>query len=149
MNSILSVALGLFFLSFQAQENSNLKKGIAVQGYDVVSYFNDLATEGKKEYSYSYQDAIYQFSTSENLETFKNNPSKFIPEYGGYCAYAIAVKGEKVEINPKTFQILNDKLYLFYNKWGRNTLDYWNKEGYEKLRLLADTNWEKIQKKKT
>ena len=72
-----------------------------------------------------------------------------MPQYGGYCAYAVAIKGEKIGVNPKTFQIIDDKLYLFYNKWGVNTLENWNDEGVEKLQVQANENWEKIVKKKS
>ncbi len=73
----------------------------------------------------------------------------YVPQYGGYCAYAIAVNNEKIRINPKTFQIIDNKLYLFYNRWGVNTLEKWNEEGAKKLQYQADNNWEKIMKKKS
>jgi len=69
----------------------------------------------------------------------------YVPQYGGYCAYAIAKNGKKVSINPKTFEIRDDKLYLFYNSWGTNTLDMWVKQGPEALQKKADSTWEKIK----
>ncbi|MDG1731210.1 MAG: YHS domain-containing (seleno)protein [Algibacter sp.] len=82
------------------------------------------------------------------LKIFNKNPKKYIPQYGGYCAYAIAVKSDKVSINPKTFQIKGDKLYLFYNAWGTNTLDLWKKENENVLREKADENWKNLRFKK-
>jgi len=108
---------------------------------DVVSYFDTKAIEGNKKYQTVYHTAIYSFATKENLQKFKKNPKKYIPQYGGWCAYAIGVSNKKVEINPKTFEIRDGKLYLFYNAWGTNTLKLWNKEGPEKLKQQADKNW--------
>merc|ERR1712065_31074 len=103
-----------------------------------------MGIEGKNKFTYSYKDVKYKFSTKENLELFTKNPKKFLPEYGGYCAYAIGKKGRKVSINPKTFEIRDGKLYLFYNKGRTNTLDLWLKEGAEELQAKADKNWIKI-----
>ena len=71
---------------------------------------------------------------------FLKNPSKYEPQYGGWCAYAMGSAGEKVEINPETFKIIDGKLYLFYNAYFNNTLKSWNKEE-TKLKSQADTNW--------
>lgn len=148
MKLFLSFLIGLFVITLSAQEHVNTKKGVAVQGYDVVAYFLDTAIKGKDSFSYQHQNVTYKFSNLENLEKFKSNPLKYMPQYGGFCAYAIAAKGEKVGVNPKTFQILDNKLYLFYNSWGVNTLDNWNEEGKEKLKKQADINWGKIAKSK-
>jgi YHS domain-containing protein len=107
----------------------NLQKGVAIQGYDPVSYYvDDKPLEGEKSISHAYNGAVYFFSTVKNLETFKINPSKYEPAYGGWCAYAMGANGEKVEIDPETFKIINGKLYLFYNRFLNNTLPLWNKD---------------------
>ncbi|MEX0360983.1 MAG: YHS domain-containing (seleno)protein, partial [Allomuricauda sp.] len=80
----------------------------------------------------------------ENLNVFKADPDKFVPQYGGYCAYAVAVSGKRVNVNPETFEIRDDKLYLFYNSGNTNTLELWLKESPEKLRTKADQNWNNL-----
>ena len=126
----------------------NLKKGFVANGYDVVAYFNNEALEGDKKFTISLDGIKYKFSSEENLKTFNKNPKKYIPQYGGYCAYAIAIKGEKVSINPKTFQIIDGKLYLFYNAWGTNTLALQKDKNENILKEKADINWENIKFKK-
>tara|TARA_R110001606_G_scaffold226554_2_gene374636 strand:- start:242 stop:688 length:447 start_codon:yes stop_codon:yes gene_type:complete len=123
----------------------NLKKGYMANGYDVVSYFNNEALEGNKKFTSKYDGADYKFSSEKNLTLFTENPEKYVPQYGGYCAYAIAEKADKVSINPKTFQIKDGKLNLFYNAWGTNTLELWQKGNEDILQNKADENWEKIK----
>lgn len=122
----------------------NVKKGHAANGYDVVAYFDGMAREGTKAFSTKYEGVNYKFSSEKNLETFRSSPEKYIPQYGGYCAYAVAVSGKKVNINPKTFEIREGKLYLFYNTGKTNTLDLWTNESPEDLQDKADKNWNKI-----
>lgn len=142
----LIVTIALIFLSVPlfAQEHVNLKKGFAAEGYDVVAYFANEAKVGNKSFASTYKGIKYKFSTAENLSIFKQDSEMYVPQYGGYCAYALAVKGEKIGVNPKTFQIIDDKLYLFYNSWGVNTLEKWNEEGAEALHKKADVNWKII-----
>ena len=140
----LSLLLLLVANLMWSQEHVNTKKGVAASGYDVVAYFDDEALKGKKEFTATYMDVTYRFASEANLSRFNENPDEFVPQYGGYCAYAIAEKSEKVGINPKTYQIQDGKLYLFYNSWGVNTLDKWNEAGAMNLQKKADTNWKRI-----
>ncbi len=126
------------------QKNLNLEKGLAIQGYDPVSYFGGKAAEGDKAYAFQYQGVVYYFKNAANLEQFKKNPAKYEPQYGGWCAYAMGAKGEKVEIDPETFKIIDNKLYLFYNKYFNNTLKSWNKDE-ARLKSNADANWSKFK----
>ena len=132
--------------SLFAQSNYNAKKGLAIKGYDVTEYYNNKALKGSKEFNTTYDGVTYYFTSQSNKEKFNNSPSSFIPEYGGYCAYAIGLKSEKVDINPKSFEIIDNKLYLFYNAWGVNTLDLWNESNPKELKEKADTNWKIIAK---
>lgn len=148
---LLAVTLFFTFSSLvQAQDANvrkaqfNLEKGIAIQGYDPVAYFTqNKAVEGDKANAVFYAGATYYFSSAANKELFKKDPAKYEPQYGGWCAYAMGAKGEKVEIDPETFKIVNGKLYLFYNKAFNNTLKTWNKDEAN-LKAAADKNWGKI-----
>ena len=147
MKTFVSILVLLISVNLLSQEHANLKKGCAAEGYDVVAYFLNEAKEGSNEFQAVFQGIKYTFSSQENLSEFKKNPQMFVPKYGGFCAYAIAENGEKVGINPKAYQIIDNELYLFYNAWGVNTLEKWNKEGPDDLRIKADNNWQIIVNK--
>jgi YHS domain-containing protein len=122
------------------------KSGLAIQGYDPVAYFlSNKAIEGKQQITAEYNGLTYRFTNELNKETFKANPAKYEPQYGGWCAYAMGAKGEKVEIDPETFKVVDGKLYLFYNKFFNNTLPSWNKDEAN-LKTHADEHWKKFVK---
>jgi len=120
------------------------ESGLAIQGYDPVSYFSEKGPQkGKKEFAFDYQGGTYYFLNQENRNLFQENPVKYEPEYGGWCAYAIGLTGEKVVVDPGTFKIIDDRLYLFYNFYFTNTLKKWNQDE-SRLKQNADNNWKKI-----
>lgn len=142
------LTLLLLFISWAAvsQERVSpkhflLEKGVALSGYDPVSYFsNDKPRKGK--ISYNYEGIIYKFISAENLALFKNSPQKYLPAYGGWCAYAMGLNGEKVKVDPENFKIVNGAINLFYRTTFSNTLNDWNKNE-AKLKKQADINWSK------
>ena len=146
MRNIITMLLLVFSTSLFAQKNYYTKKGAVAKGYDVVSYFSNDAKQGNKKIATEYDGVKFYFSSKENLETFQKNPTKYIPQYGGFCAYAMGAKGSKVPVNPETFEIRDGKLYLFYNKGYTNTLNLWLKENPEALKEKADKNWKKVIK---
>ena len=120
------------------------RSGLALEGYDPVAYFAiGEAKKGRKDLSLTRDGVVYWFSTTQNRDIFTAHPEKYEPQYGGWCAYAMGAKGEKVEVDPETFKIVDGKLYLFYNKFFNNTLDTWNKDE-ARLKSNADKNWTKI-----
>lgn len=145
MKNLICFFFTVLSLQLVAQTDFYAKKGVVIEGYDVTEYFNNSPKEGMKKYATKYDGAMFYFANLNNKNKFEANPEKFVPQYGGYCAYAIGLKGDKVKIDPKTYQIRGGKLYLFYNSWGVNTLDYWNHVGAEELQVKADFNWEKIK----
>ena len=104
MKTFTTILLIAISTTFFAQEY-NLKKGYVAEGYDVVSYFSNTAEKGAKEFTTTYNKVKFKFSSKKNLETFKKAPKKYIPAYGGFCAYALGTKAERVAINPETFEI--------------------------------------------
>lgn len=147
MRKTITLLLLIFTTSLFAQKNYYTKKGAVAKGYDVVAYFDNDAKQGSKEFSTEHDGVNFYFSSQENLDTFKKNPKKYIPQYGGFCAYAMGAKGSKVSVNPETFEIRDGKLYLFYNRGSTNTLSLWIEQGAEQLKAKADQNWKKITSK--
>ncbi len=122
----------------------NLEKGIAIQGYDPVAYFTqNKAVKGNKMMTGIAEGVTYYFATAANKDLFLKDFKKYEPQYGGWCAYAMGSSGEKVEIDPETFKIVNGKLYLFYHIWVNNTLPKWN-ENETNLKAKGDKYWQKI-----
>ena len=90
----------------------NTEHGLAVKGYDPVSYFTTgQPTPGLAQFSLSYKGVTYRFASAENRDRFIATPEKFVPQYGGYCAYAISLN-KIADIDPEEWAIVNDKLYL-------------------------------------
>lgn len=148
--SILILFVALLSTSTYAQTAAkrtsefNLEKKVAIQGYDPVAYFTQKkAVKGKSTIASSYEGVIYYFSSQANKDAFAKNPASFEPQYGGWCSYAMGATGEKVEIDPETFKIVDGKLNLFYNAYFNNTLKSWNKDEVN-LKKKADANWKKI-----
>ena len=125
------------------QKHFLVDKGVAISGYDPVNYFTSKPQKGK--IAYIHNGITFKFTSAANLEMFKKNPAKYEPAYGGWCAYAMGAKGEKVDVDPENYKIVNGTLNLFYKNFFSNTLDDWNKDEV-KLKKQADINWTKIFK---
>ena len=109
----------------------------AIKGYDTVAYFTeDKPVKGLKEFTTDYQGAQWYFSSQENLDLFIAEPEKYAPQYGGYCAYAVA-KNTTASIKPELFTIEDGKLYLNYNNEINET---WQNNRQEFIEQ-ADANW--------
>lgn len=130
----------------QRKKTFNLENGLAINGYDAVSYFMlNKAEEGKVQFQYIHEGIKYNFANQAHKELFVKNPKKYEPQYGGWCAYAMGATNTKVEIDPETFKIIDGKLYLFFHNWVNNTLLKWNKdEGNFKSK--ANKNWLEMYK---
>lgn len=142
-------SLSLVALAQKSAINFNYnvdKSGIAIKGYDPVSYmYGEEPVKGNKNYAFTINGVTYLFTNAKNRDMFKMNPEKYEPAYGGWCAYAMGNSGEKVEIDPETFKIIEGKTYLFYNFYFTNTLKDWNKDE-KNLKSKAELNWRKYIK---
>ncbi|MCP5048754.1 MAG: YHS domain protein [bacterium] len=122
-------------------------RNVAVDGYDVVAYFNqNEAVKGNKMHAATYDGVTFLFSSEANKKAFTSNPGNFLPQYGGWCAFAVGAKNVKFAPDPKTFKLLEGKLYLFYNGEHGNTSIFWNKDEAS-LKKKADSNWKKMSHK--
>ena len=88
----------------------------AIDGYDSVSYFTlDKPQKGSSEFVISYMDADWYFISQENLDLFSTNPTQYAPQYGGFCAWAVAAKNDRAPGDPNQYSIVDGKLYLNYD----------------------------------
>lgn len=116
--------------------------GAAIKGYDPVAYFvAGKPTPGKPEHAATFNGATWLFSSAENKSLFEQSPEKYVPAYGGYCAYGTS-RGYLVKIEPEAWSIRNGRLYLNYDlgvrkQWERNPSTYIE---------AADKNWPRLVK---
>ena len=143
-----ALAVALISVSSFAGSYFTNDKGIVLNGYDVVSYHTEYnANQGKPKYAHKHDGETFWFSSKANKELFKANPGKYIPAYGGYCAWAVAEKNAKVPVNPETFKIVDGQLLFFFNGpfkgKNMNTIVPWN-EDEKKLSQKAEKNWKNL-----
>lgn len=115
------------------------KENVALDGYDVVSYFQGEPVKGKEEFQMPYADVIWYFVNEENLNKFIESKSRYLPAYHGYCVYAIS-NGRLVKGVLQYWKVYQDKLYFLcteeaFNAWLMSP-DYYIKS--------ADSKWEEM-----
>lgn len=143
MNLKLFIVLFITSNYIFAQENQLYTKNeYVLLEYDLVEYFNNKAIKGNKtDFSFTYKKNNFAFSSKQNLELFKANPEKYLPQYGGHCSYAMATLGKKVSPNPEVFEVREGKLYLFHRQKGKEN---WQNGDTKALKQQADSNWQKF-----
>ena len=139
------ILLAAFILSASASyaQHSEIfaPEGKAIKGYDVVAFFKESKpVEGADSLVYKYRQADWLFASRANLEAFKAEPEKFVPQYGGYCAYGTS-EGHKAPTQAETWTIVDDKLYFNYNMKVKNN---WSKKREERIEK-ADIQWPLIK----
>ena len=119
-----NIFISLFFVMGLSVSGANASQppiyaedGMAINGYDPVSYLEHItAVEGKDEFTFDWMGATWKFSSQDNLNKFMASPEDYAPQYGGYCAYAVA-KGYTATTDPDAFTVHEGKLYLNYSQW--------------------------------
>lgn len=118
---------------------TGLVRGVAAGGYDVVAYFAGKAVEGSRAFASEYKGATYRFASAANRDAFAANPAKYAPQYGGYCAWAVA-NGYTAKGDPEAWSVEGGKLYLNYSKSVRSD---WLKDVAGNV-SRGDANWPKV-----
>lgn len=115
-------------------------KGVAVGGYDPVSYFTDhKAVKGDAKIEATYNGGLYHFASQEHREIFEKNPAHYIPAYGGYCGYAASI-GKVRPINPELWSIVDDTLVIQHSK---GAVELWEKD-ISANKAKADKLWPRL-----
>ena len=120
--------------------------GIALEGYCPVAYFAvNRAVRGKPEYASIHNGVTYHFVSADAQKLFDKDPEKYLPAYGGWCAFGMHVK-DKFPVDPTKFKIVNGRLLLFLANKHVDALELWN-DGDEKQQLAnADAHWNTVSK---
>jgi hypothetical protein len=139
-----TVAIGLACPSLawagQAEVFTGLVTGVAVGGYDAVSYFKDGQPRlGKADLAFQWKDAAWRFANEDNLKAFTADPEKYAPQYGGYCAFAVS-KGATAKGDPAAWTIVGGKLFLNYSTAVR---EKWRSDIPGNI-SSADANWPSV-----
>ncbi len=105
---------------FAAEPTTAKVHGVAIKGYDPVAYFTEgHAIKGNSAYAYNWNEASWYFSKPENRDLFAANPERYAPQFGGHCANGLS-KGKLVAADPEEWTIVDDKLYMNYNRPARD-----------------------------
>ena len=114
--------------------------GLALRGYDPVSYFNGGPEAGSFQITAVYDEATYRFVSLESKNSFLENPEAYVPAFGGYCAYGLAI-GSKFDGDPNVWKIVAGKLYL---NLAAPVQALWVQDLEGNLDK-AETNWDRIE----
>ena len=134
---LLSATAVLAFAQAKVDPVNADKKGVALEGYDPVAYFTDArAVKGDSKLSQSWGGATWLFATAAHRDAFAQAPEKYVPQFGGYCAYAVS-EGYTAKIDPQAWKVVDGKLYLNYSKSVQET---WQKDQHRRI-AAAEKNW--------
>lgn len=129
-------------LAGKSRYYTGLVRGVAVGGYDPVSYFTvSKAVRGKKKFETEWDGVKWRFASADNRDAFLKSPSKYAPKYGGYCAYAVGI-GTTAKGDPRQWKIVGGKLYLNYNRSIKRT---WERKQSYYIRV-GNKNWPRVLK---
>lgn len=118
-------------------------QGVALGGTDPVSYFDEGSPlAGVREYAFDYGGATWHFASAENRARFAADPAAYVPQYGGWCAFA-AAKGAKAPTVPEAWTLVDGKLYLNYSM---QVMSAWRADAPGFI-AAADANWPTLREK--
>ena len=118
--------------------------GVAIKGYDPVAYFTDnKPMKGDAKFSHEWTGAKWHFSSAEHRELFQADPTKYAPQFGGYCAWAVSQNYTANSDPERAWKVVNGKLYLNYN---REVQQKWETDVPGNI-AKGDVNWPKLLKK--
>ncbi|MFQ6551940.1 YHS domain-containing (seleno)protein [Aestuariibius insulae] len=126
--------------AFAGQAHFYMEGGVAIDGTDPTSYFTAGApVAGDDAYSLKWQGAIWRFASAEAQDMFEMNPDRFAPQYGGYCAWAVA-EGYTAPTVPEAWRIEDGRLYLNFS---RRIQRRWERDIPGNI-ARGDANWPRV-----
>lgn len=118
--------------------------GLALEGYSPVSYFTEgRAVAGKPQHATTFNDVTYYFASADQRKAFDRDPEKYIPAFGGWCAFGMAIQ-DKFPVDPTNFKIVDGRLLLFLRNQGIDALQLWNQGDDAEQMSKAAAHWQKV-----
>jgi len=117
--------------------------GVILKGCDTVAYFEQgKPIKGDSALQSTHLGATYLFASAADKAIFEKEPTKYAPQYGGFCAYGV-VKGALDDFEGLgDFIVYKGKLYLCGNKSALEIFASNIDGNIEK----ADANWQRLSK---
>lgn len=154
MRAIAAIAIGILVAFAQLSSGQNVSlaapnqfainvdaDGNAVHGYDTVAYFAlGSAAKGDPRFAHTWKGARWLFTTAGHRDMFAADPERYAPRIGGFCAVG-AVNGTMVEVDPRMWLIIRDRLYLYLNANVRQSA----LDNLEDSTKAAEAEWTKLQ----
>ncbi len=135
---------------FERPENLS-DGGLALEGYDPVSYFDRGPERGRAELTAAHDGARYRFASPENRARFLADPERYLPRYGGWCAFGmgvdeaeLGVPRERYGVDPESWEISGGELYLFHRSTFVDARQLWLQDR-ERVRQRADETWQRLR----
>lgn len=144
---ILSMFASTLLFAQDNKANNIDNSNIALQGYSPVSYLDlGIAQKGVKQFKSTHNKVIYYFISAEQKATFDANPEKYLPQYGGFCAFGVYA-GAKFRPDPNKFIVKDGKYFLYLYNLELDAQQLWLAESnHGKLVATANKNWKKLKK---
>jgi len=119
------------------------RAGLALDGYDPVAYFTDgQAVRGSAAFAHVHEGTTYRFASAAHREAFAADPTRYLPQYGGFCAWAVS-RGYTAPTDPLAWRIVDGRLFLNYSRSVQRT---WEQDASGNIRK-GDTNWPGLRHK--
>jgi YHS domain-containing protein len=121
--------------------NTGYFGGVAIMGYDPVAYFTDShAVKGSEKFAYDWLGTPWHFANEKHRDMFMSEPTKYAPQYGGYCVGEVAGGSVTINVDPEAFKIIDGKLYLGY---ADSYMQYFTAHAGDEV-AKATANWPKV-----
>lgn len=119
--------------------------GIALEGYCPVAYFAvNKPVRGKAEHASVHKGITYHLVSAEAKAAFDEDPEKYVPAYGGWCAFGMSIE-DKFPVDPRNFKIVDGRLMVFLKNAGIDARTLWNRGDAAEQSAKADRHWRKVQ----
>ncbi len=125
--------------------NNLPSSGLALEGYCPVAYFAvNKPVMGKPEHASTFNGVAYHFVSADAKSAFDEDPEKYVPAYGGWCAFGMSVQ-DKFPVDPRNFKIVDGKLLVFLKNKNVDALELWNDHDEQSNVSKADAHWSKVR----